>query len=1051
MRLVFPLEKGRKGLPDGTRRKYGNNWFVKKNGEWLYDGRVSQKRKGSGVGKKSKKRQPKQPDPPSEPTWDDVTQLPPRELFEQQAVRFAQRDGSPGFKDLPEALAEKLRNDFGINDLFELMKRGAEADVYNAVDRFTNPGYMNNITEPEVRGKLSKLNRMMQTAIRLADGYPDKMQVYTVSSRQDGVEIAFATGDYPGLMDVVGRPVVSFDKMEAALKAHAPLYAKKWISRIKKSQPYKDWQAKGGDPKIAEAVKEFEKEVGLELETSAQVKGRQMMLKADYIKKVTKMFKEINKHLNMKDYTPPDGRNLTVRIASSGKGFAGFYVERDKTINISPSYPGTVTHEIGHYFWYRHPELQKEFMDWVERSGLKSKLDAVLFDKVSDADFAKHVDHTFNHGMKNLFRRMGNASVYAPIMMSHSAKDGLHDWTSYVRLRLKNEKKTMKPRDWAGSLQDLVGASDADIDDAAKAIFKDIPELQSEIGRTPAQFKYSLMSLRDSLAQMTKMDIKLGIEQPILDMITNSLQPGRALAGAHADMYRNSKRSYWMQPTEIFARTFRNLIAMKAGKQLHNAHATRDDAHADPYGWGFEPVDADVNMLMFNNNELEKMIAKHLGPKVVKSLIRLAILLEKSEDDDDEDDEEEQSERDQEFKREQKNEENRDARKSQSVRLTLRKGKPFPEGTVRTHGGQKVKKVQGGWVPVTGDKKGASDSKSGKTKKPKPVPGSSGLLEALQKVADGERIFLDDLRGDEAKTMNTLTKEGMIKWEPFAEGEYVATLTEAGEKTARTGIAKKRKADREEEQNREAMVDAVFGWVYGHGGLMPTRSAVRLQDGTLSEKEMKPDHVKKAKDKQQTADALLANVKKLDDKVLWRSTRTKEYADLKPGDEIPLGLGSFTRSDTYALAFNGQDAVMIRHVGDAYGIDIQKELGTDDVRTKFREELKNDPKKNDPRRNTPKMDALDVEIEAYRMEEEVALRATHLKVVKVTKEEFELDPELGFVWTMPVVEVESVLPEDMEKAKKEEDRKAFLEKLSKEFDKRMPQSKAKHDTKKKKK
>jgi hypothetical protein len=50
------FEKARKGLPDGTRRKYGKNWFVKMGGNWVYDGSADPKRSTSNVGARSKVR-----------------------------------------------------------------------------------------------------------------------------------------------------------------------------------------------------------------------------------------------------------------------------------------------------------------------------------------------------------------------------------------------------------------------------------------------------------------------------------------------------------------------------------------------------------------------------------------------------------------------------------------------------------------------------------------------------------------------------------------------------------------------------------------------------------------------------------------------------------------------------------------------------------------------------------------------------------------------------------------------------------------------------------
>ena len=120
----------------------------------------------------------------------------------------------------------------------------------------------------------------------------------------------------------------------------------------------------------------------------------------------------------------------------------------------------------------------------------------------------------------------------------------------------------------------------------------------------------------------------------------------------------------------------------------------------------------------------------------------------------------------------------------QKSRMVL-KAKPYPEGTIRIHGGQKKKKIAGGWIPVSEGKTQLDEKpkkkKKGKTKN-KPIVGNKEMYGALKQVTTKQSILLDDVKGDRKQIFNTLTKNGLVKWVHIGADEYRAILTDSGKK-----------------------------------------------------------------------------------------------------------------------------------------------------------------------------------------------------------------------------------------------------------------------------
>lgn len=869
MKLVFPLEKGRKPLPDGTIRTYGGNKFKKINGKWEY---LSGKK---GTTKTEGKRKGRKKDTDTKPLksvqW-DVSKHPTEEYLKQVALGHMKKASDSTLTRAPSDLKAKL-DKHGVNSLSDLYDAAANTysgnrEFYQGVihDHLQNPAWINNVSDTGLREELYELRTLTYDAAKqnvLSDpNFDGTLEIFSpVVPMNDGISVKLVAnvGEIPYL-------TVPWDQMDLFIDSYVqhPTTRKKLKSKLKTTPEYKKWQAEGGDPKVKAAADDFEKRTGLEVNFGYTAR-RQVKANPKALNKIAGLIEQLTTagDIDFKRYNPPDGKKLKVAVGAAGRGVAGFYTESNQTINISPSYPGTIVHEVGHYFWERHKDLQKDFMQWVKDSGLRSKLDKVLFNRVSDAEFDAHVDHVFNSRMKKIFEKIDAGKNYStdwwqPIATSQAAKDGLADFTAAMRAEIKFHKKTVSPKQFSTMMTNMAKSmNQAGAESTADAILSYYPNHS----RTKDEITQNLLALKNALNALHPQMLK-ALDESLGGMAQESINPGSGANQQNAQ-YR-SKPRYWNEPTEIFARTFRNYVAYKGKKQLRFQQGSTD---YDTYGWGFPAVDPDEKMLTANNGQLEKLLKKHLGSSIVKSIMRLAILLEKGrDDDDDEDDDEEQSERDKEFEREQKNEEAREARKSMKLvmkssmsRLAqqlaedglykegqektwtdadevdgtqielehtddievarqiamdhlaedadyyrklkqMEKAKPYPDGTIRSHGGRKMKKVEGGWVPVTEGKteseRGEDKSRHKAEKKPMVVKGSPEVLQALKKVDRGTRVFLDDLKGKDKKTFNSLTKNGLVKWTHFADEEYVCELTEAGKNAVAKGIVTERKAKR---------------------------------------------------------------------------------------------------------------------------------------------------------------------------------------------------------------------------------------------------------------
>lgn len=439
-----------------------------------------------------------------------------------------------------------------------------------------------------------------------------------------------------------------------------------------------------------------------------------------------------------------------------------------------------------------------------------------------------------------------------------------------------------------------------------------------------------------------------------------------------------------------------------------------------------EQLDVGIKIEMEHTNDpkkAKKIALEHLDddPEYYSHLLEMIDKYHKAMDDDDEEDEdeEEQSERELEYEKERAAEERKENRapkaKPHMKSMLVMKAKPYPEGTIRKHGGVTKKKVGKKWVIV---KKG----KKAKVENGQKINGTKEMFTALKNLSGGEHLFLDDLQGAEKKLYNSLTKDGLVKWRHVGSDMYKAELTDAGKKAADQGEGLTSRKKRETTEEQRKLVDSMSRWIAGvRADLRPIRGYIQQLDGTLDKGGLtvaKQDIIQSQG--KQIAEPLLNAVKKLPATTLIRSSDNPAWKEVKEGDRIPFGMGSFSKNDVqWAAQWGGDEAVILKHTGKLSGIDIEAELRDVD--------------------NTDEWKRAKVDINYYKREKEILVRAKELRVksIKQKKVNFEMQDGDIRTWTMTVVEVESV---GMEKS---EDQGKLCRKLSSDFDKPMRSKKKK--------
>jgi hypothetical protein len=466
----------------------------------------------------------------------------------------------------------------------------------------------------------------------------------------------------------------------------------RFIKAVKLSSGYSEWMA-SRDKSMKRVMDDFKKTTGLavrfaetfmgfDVDPNARarrgsVKNAPKVVKKgemkEFYNQVMDVFKELNGIMDMRKYTPPDGHKLNVVLeANQGSGIAGTYAEHNHSINISPKYKGAVVHEIGHYFWERSKDMQKEFMQWVEDSGLKDKLEKATFDVRDEPDkWRDYINDGFNTVQNEFADPLTVENIRMDLLRSGSTVDSINedvktftsalgtvvsyyrnkalDGTGYYKKPLAGSKGHRADPQRHKEEKDIIlnsfrNIDTRELDKLAIKAYNDYPDFQKLYGSSEEMsraFSVVRSRLRDNLRLSTLRNLN-----DKLDMAYNN---GLRGGGNYGSEYKDQS-DYWKRDTELFARTFRGYVSMKgigalspgadgsSLKKLDYSTASQEEKDKysveyeklyDAYGWGFSEVDPDMDMLNSNNGQLGNILRKYIGEETMKSMTRLFMLLEK--------------------------------------------------------------------------------------------------------------------------------------------------------------------------------------------------------------------------------------------------------------------------------------------------------------------------------------------------------------------------------------------------------------------------------------
>ncbi len=636
--MMLVLDKGRKPDPVNTIKQMGKKgYWYKKNalGKWEYYGKGPK----AGVFKFRRKTVTNNDETKKELEL-LIGKLPSREYVEQEIMKKVRAEFPSGLPEQPK----KVLADMGLNSFKDLASVAqGEWDDWTMVGSKLNQAFGEYQFDPKLSNEennawsqLSQFYGDMNRATNLSDPrFTGEVTVGAIYARKEGFQVLYRMEMDAGAVGVrrerVPTVVIPYDKMQEWAEAWLPndKERRSFLTSMKKKDDYKKWTL-GHDPEIKSALSDFQKTVGLSVEAESARGGRQVQLKASYIKKLTKVFGQLKVALDLKKFVPNDGELMKIRITGAGRTYAGFYTERDKSINIAPSKPGTIGHEVGHYLWFRGGvALEDEFMTWVRESGLKERIAKTTRHQITEEERESHINHTFNATMKHLDQVLTDHTgkdVNNEYTLSQSARDGLQVLTNMVRQNeIENMKTGGRVSEWGlNPLNRLHALETGDIlslvqNAVSKGMFQ---------GEDTDSLHNQLLALKNNVIKLDAFSRTM-MNSSLRQMLSDARAGKRDSVGE----YFREKPNYWEKPTEIFARTFRNYIAMKAGREIYETTDAERVAHpkqaADALGWGFPEVDPTQEMLDYDNGALQKLLKKHLGERAIKSMMTMMMKLNK--------------------------------------------------------------------------------------------------------------------------------------------------------------------------------------------------------------------------------------------------------------------------------------------------------------------------------------------------------------------------------------------------------------------------------------
>jgi len=206
---------------------------------------------------------------------------------------------------------------------------------------------------------------------------------------------------------------------------------------------------------------------------------------------------------------------------------------------------------------------------------------------------------------------------YREVFKSMDARDGLTDYLNSCRKAMIEDPgniPTERPLSWLVNVRDMDLKSYTTNWQAKGWLHSD----------DETDFLFDKMkALRDTLAKMPSEDQK-ALDNMVGDIVMKAKDP---LSSNFQSSWFRRKPKYWREPTEIFARTFRNYCALQAGRKLYSDSTTQKEAEKQEHGnlkgyrnqavgWGFPEVDPDEEMMRYDNNAFRKMLQKHFGYQI---------------------------------------------------------------------------------------------------------------------------------------------------------------------------------------------------------------------------------------------------------------------------------------------------------------------------------------------------------------------------------------------------------------------------------------------------
>jgi len=662
MEFILEIQKARKASAEGTLKQYPSGLVYQKRGsKWVYFGKRGSskteaaieeaKKEGRFIEAKSdtsrdtaktddaadkvKQNQKLIPTSKRVAEWDGKT-LPTKE----QAYQQVQDQFAAGFPTgLPEQVIAYLRDHFDVTDFTGLANHAHEIlNPVLLVEMFD--GINGRMAFENVLRRLAEIRSSEQDIE--AGKEAEYVSAWLYGDTPDSVSISMGIGNGPGIRMTV--PYDKLDNLDTLFKADAARGA--WTTakrKIKKSVPYQEWVATKKAGPLQEAVKSFEEETGVNFTIGSNGRSN-VVTDVGKVRKLAKLIKDFQSVIDFRKYDPPSKRKLSVRLmkaggkANHGVKAAGSYSVQDATLNISPSMMGTIAHESGHYFWYQDTKLQDEFMDWARESGLTDKIDSLVTGRLLDK--AEVADALQQYGADQTRRTIDWFSSSDTVKKNCSEKGiDIENAKQGIGWIVQGLVKTLQKHNG-----DVKSISRSGIEGVQRVLLEG---LSSQAART-----YAASRRVDFAKELAKevAPTRTDAESQIVDWFratAGDMDPlvGKAfkkfgdwlpVALGKVKNYINTEEygrlaDYWSAPTEIFARTFRNYTAWKAGYKIHSSSASQqeDSDHKkmdeSAYGWDFPAVSPDVEMLQ-KDGKLEALLKKHLGGALLKSIMLMLSL-----------------------------------------------------------------------------------------------------------------------------------------------------------------------------------------------------------------------------------------------------------------------------------------------------------------------------------------------------------------------------------------------------------------------------------------